>query len=432
MAISRVLCLIAGVDYDTLARCPRTDRLWAAHLGFSLILSFFVVSAITYNAISYVAGNPTVRLLVSVIVALTVFMFDRALYQADWFLQPTLDKPGWTLTRGLRIAFRLGISLCISFALALFLELAIFSDTITERLQDDFRESNAALFDKATKFEEGLDAQIAGRRQALFDAESSLAALNSGTFHGDNDPSETQAKLLQVMQQISLLEEDKNAELYGRKTRPGQTGVAGRGPAYHFAEAQIGSLRAQEAQLRETITAAKAENARLAASAQAEVDKLRRQLAELVSSRAQAAATFRQTLVEGSSEYQKQRNDPLARMQAYSDLKRDPVQGRGIVIFSWLVLLFVSFLEVVPVAAKMLFCPPSVYGSIIKAEVLRERRRAERVLEGILYPNAGLVQPTSEAERIRDVREVKPRKRPIPEIVLKKRDLDKNAVPANG
>src|SRR5262245_33041535 len=85
--IRRALYLIAGVDRDTLASCPATDKLWAVHLGVSLLLSFIVVLAITFHATGYIFDNPWTRMLVAVVVALTLFMFDRALYQSDWFLQ---------------------------------------------------------------------------------------------------------------------------------------------------------------------------------------------------------------------------------------------------------------------------------------------------------------------------------------------------------
>src|SRR5437773_1324622 len=92
--IRRVLYHIAGVDGATLASCPASDKLWAAHLGLSLCLSFTVVLGITFHATGYVIADPAMRLLASSVVALTVFMFDRALYQSDWFYQGLLWPSG--------------------------------------------------------------------------------------------------------------------------------------------------------------------------------------------------------------------------------------------------------------------------------------------------------------------------------------------------
>ncbi|MCK7474321.1 MAG: hypothetical protein MZV49_13865 [Rhodopseudomonas palustris] len=53
----RVLNYIAGVDRETLATCPPTDRIWAAHLGVSLCLSFVVVFGISFHATGYMISD---------------------------------------------------------------------------------------------------------------------------------------------------------------------------------------------------------------------------------------------------------------------------------------------------------------------------------------------------------------------------------------
>ena len=68
--IQRALCAIAGVDRETLAVCPPTDKLWATHLGFSLILSFVVVFGISYHALSYIIENAFIRFATALVIAL--------------------------------------------------------------------------------------------------------------------------------------------------------------------------------------------------------------------------------------------------------------------------------------------------------------------------------------------------------------------------
>src|SRR5262245_54390609 len=130
--IQRVACHIAGVDRETLSSCPATDKLWVAHLAFSLTLSFIVVLAITFHATGYVIANVWMRLAAAAVVATTVFLFDRALYQSDWFFQRlpvgwTSDEhratPWLTLRRFLRIGGRLMISFGLAWVIAVFLEL---------------------------------------------------------------------------------------------------------------------------------------------------------------------------------------------------------------------------------------------------------------------------------------------------------------------
>src|SRR6266581_963933 len=152
--IQRVLYLIAGVDRETLASCPATDRLWAKHLGFSLLLSFSVVLGITFHASGYLIADLWMRLLVASVVALTLFMFDRALYQSDWFFQGVFSSdyngettnPWTALRRFLRIAIRLAISIGLAWVIAVFLELAIFSDTISEKIKRDHVEVNQPVY----------------------------------------------------------------------------------------------------------------------------------------------------------------------------------------------------------------------------------------------------------------------------------------------
>src|ERR1700693_3290260 len=85
--IPRAFCYIAGIDRQTLSECPITDKLWATHLGFSLALSFLVVLGISFHSSGYVISDPFMRVLVCMVIAFTIFMFDRALYQSDWFYQ---------------------------------------------------------------------------------------------------------------------------------------------------------------------------------------------------------------------------------------------------------------------------------------------------------------------------------------------------------
>jgi Domain of unknown function (DUF4407) len=182
--IQRLLWHIAGVDRATLATCPVTDKVWAAHLGFSLVLSFTVVLGISFHATGYVIADPWVRLLAATVVALTVFMFDRALYQSDWFCQGILqrgfgpagpdDRPDrWRpLRRFFRITIRLRISFALAWIIAVFLELAIFSDTISEKVKRDHLASNQPIFQKIEGYEAQLDREIEQRRQQLVAAEA--------------------------------------------------------------------------------------------------------------------------------------------------------------------------------------------------------------------------------------------------------------------
>ena len=53
-----------------------------------------MVLGISFHATGYMIADPWVRGGVSLVIALTVFMFDRALYQSDWFYQGFLWQSG--------------------------------------------------------------------------------------------------------------------------------------------------------------------------------------------------------------------------------------------------------------------------------------------------------------------------------------------------
>src|SRR4051794_38402300 len=142
--VRHILYQIAGVDQQTIETCPATDKVWAAHLGFALCLSFVVVLGVSFHATGYMIPDPLLRGAVALVIALTVFMFDRALYQSDWFYQGVLwqsgaeaANEGRSARRLLRIAIRLAMSFGLAWVIAIFLELAIFSDTIGDKIKRD-------------------------------------------------------------------------------------------------------------------------------------------------------------------------------------------------------------------------------------------------------------------------------------------------------
>ena len=431
--IQRLLWHIAGVDRATLATCPVTDKVWAAHLGFSLVLSFTVVLGISFHATGYVIADPWVRLLAATVVALTVFMFDRALYQSDWFYQGILqrgfgpadpdDRPDrWRpLRRFFRITIRLTISFALAWMIAVFLELAIFSDTISEKVKRDHLASNRPIFQKIEAYEWQLDREIEQRQQQLVAAEA-LYRRELGTAQPPEpappaqlDELEQQIKglaaqeqelrgeLRQLQGKITGYAEEMNAEEVGRKLKPSSSGRAGIGPRHTFAKQQrdvYTELRAErERELRELAArredlrstqgriaadvAARRNQAREAVVSQrgaleAQVDVARRELAALEAARLAKIAEFRsQTLA--ASDFQKLKDDPLSRMTAYQELKSDPKDGATITLFSWMTKFLVIFLEIVPVVAKMFFSPPSVYAARIQATVFRGREEAFRL-----------------------------------------------------
>jgi hypothetical protein len=433
--IRRTLHQLAGIDQATLATCPATDKMWATHLGLSLLLSFTVVLGITYHAIGYVISDPWMRLPVALVVALTVFMFDRALYQSDWFSQGLLwpsvpegqGRDGWaSIRRLLRITIRLAMSFGLAWVIAVFLELAIFSDTISDKIKRDHVAVNQPVYAKIEQYQSLLATEIEERRKNLAALEElfrrELAADPAPVLQAHED--EPQIRVLedqiaglnqqqqdlrremrQVEEKIGGYAQEMNAEKLGQRIDPNNSGRAGEGPRFQFARGQkevlegrrsamqdeIASLlsaredlRAQQRRLAEQGAARRGDNwaalKKKRDALHAQMEAARAGVRELQEGRLAKIEAFRRAAL-ASSDFQKQKDDPLSRMTAYQSLKNDPKDGDTIILFSWMTKFLVIFLEIVPVVAKMFFSPPSVYAAKVQAQVDRKRASAQFVSE---------------------------------------------------
>lgn len=426
--IQRFLHFIAGVDRKTLASCPATDKMWATHLGLSLLLSFTVVFGVTFHATGYMIESVPTRLLVALVVAMTVLMFDRALCQSDWFSQGSLWSPGASVQTGAqarqsvwrftRIAIRLSLSLGLAWVIAMFLELAIFSGTISDKIERDRVAANQPIFDKIGQFEAQLDAEGERRRDKIVELEAvmrtgfagsstldpALAARSEAIEQQikllDRREGEVRADLKQIDESIQSYAADMVAEEFGQKLRPTNSGKAGTGPRFEFAKrqrqsfeaqrtaryAEIAQLDARRAQLRDAQGQVAAEaqamrekerSAFLAQreALQLEINAARADLKQFDATKGERVEELRNRLYsELNYQAKTDATDPLTRIAAYQALKNDPKDGTIMTLFSWMTRFFIVFLEVVPVIAKIFFSPPSVYAAKIQAEVQRQRR----------------------------------------------------------
>jgi hypothetical protein len=427
--IQRVFHAVAGIDRKTILTCPVIDRIWAAHLGFSLCLSFVVVFGISFQSTGYMIGNVWVRLLCAFVIALTVFMFDRALFQSDWFYQgsPWSAEGGfieraarWT-RRFARISIRLAMSFGLAWVIAVFLELAIFSETISERLASDRAAVTQPTYQKIEQFEAQLTAEVERQRSSLnaletlfrteisapppVTSEQSLLAQSSSIEQQiktlDAKGGDLRDELRQVEETVRKYAADMNAEELGQKLTANSSGRSGLGPRYEFAARQKDVYEAQKTSLQSEIAGVvasreelRAELARFSAdrlaaqererastqdrlhALQAQIDVARADLRQLEGTRLVRVEEFRRKAL-AVFDSQLPRDDPLIRMTAFQELKNDPKDGATISLFSWMIRFFIIFLEIVPVIAKMFFSPPSVYAARIRSENARESRRAD-------------------------------------------------------
>jgi hypothetical protein len=369
--------------------------------------------------------------LVALVIALTVLMFDRALCQSDWFYQGALWTAGSNVQSGeearqstwrfMRIAMRLALSFGLAWVIAMFLELAIFSGTISDKIERDRVAANQPIYQKITQYESQLDADLVRRRNAIAALETSMRERLAETPAPDvaalsrsddieqqirslaDRETELRGELRSINESVQRYTAEMNAEELGQKLSPTNSGRPGAGPRYEFAkrqkeafEAQRNARTAEIAQLQAKRDEWRGAQASIAAQArvardteqvaiqakrdalQAQIDAARAELKQQEASLPERVEAFRRQQLSQSYFQQKtDKVDPLTRMAAYQELKNDPKDGATIALFSWMTRFFIIFLEIVPVVAKIFFSPPSVYAAKIQAEVERERNRVE-------------------------------------------------------
>jgi hypothetical protein len=417
--------LIAGVDRGILASCPRSDRIWATHLGFSLALSFLVVASVTFHASSYVIDSVVVRVCASVVVALTLCAFDRAIFQADWFDQGLLQHGrNWGIGKALKIAARLIISVGLAYTLSVFLELAIFSGSISDIIHQNYTATHGDVADKAAEFDQEIASDIKARQASLTalraaytsekgalsgaaDADPERAILQSRADALARDRQRLEDGLVKVRAGISRQQRIMLAEELGEKVEPGSSGHPGRGPKYELAAAQVAASQEEELRLADALKALTASESETAQSLQAlglrqaealkaaqalhsdgqktlaaQIDKAQSELTAIQLSRNDRVLEYQRRLLNGQ-DFSSLRDDPITRLSAYRQLKASPENGEAVQQFSLMLKSLIIFLEVAPVLAKLFFSPPSIYAARLREafeeEILAIQHRTTRL-----------------------------------------------------
>ncbi|MBY0320958.1 MAG: DUF4407 domain-containing protein [Reyranella sp.] len=423
------------MDPAVLEDCPATDRIWAAQLGFSLILNFIVVFGLTYYSVGYFLGEFHVRLFVALVVAAVLMTFDRALFQFDWFTVALLHeardvdrehsaslrrviafaRPFW------RLSLRLLISLAIAYTLSVFAELAAFDEAIREKIVATNTVENEPYRQKVSGFEKGLDEKLAERRAAIGRLERDIASLQRGfVSQAEQDEydllrrnaADARARITTVEaavadneKRIRELNEDIYAERYGLKDKPHRTGRPGcDAPSLCYSlVVTVREMREANDKLIKEIEAlgaraveldgkasdlAKRRNASesdVVVSMRKDLEALRTETAAFEAQRPALLAGF-ETQLKQDGTYRPLRDDPIIRLGALDELRRDPVRGASFTQMSWLIKAFIAFLELAPVLAKLFFAPPTVYSARIRAAVVVGQSRSLQEMKDNFAP----------------------------------------------
>lgn len=433
-----LLWRVAGVEPSIMKMCPGTDRVWAIQLGISLLFTFAFVFGLTFYSISYFIADPWGKLAASFLVASVVTLFDRALFQSDWFTVAALSEAvapgaprrtfGAALLRWagltLRLVARLSISLVIAYTLSLFAEIAVFGPAITKKLKEEHAASILPLKQRLDAFDQKYQQDVATLQSevARLKAEEARLAQPSQGWMTDSDQKRVveldaqidsaraeQASLKKQIEQndaeIKVLEDDIWAEENGKKTKPYHTGRKGCGPGSECVswrsrrvvlgnERQrnadalgrkqdeiAGYLRDRQAIFDRTEQAKTDRRSKMARDVQGAEEALRR----FQDAHSGARASMVKQLEEQGLVWQPP-DDPIIRIRALHDLREDPGNASAVVQMSLLIKIFICFLEIAPVLAKMFFFPPTVYAALVKGMVVAGQAEAMRLLNPAPVP----------------------------------------------
>lgn len=419
----RFLYFLAGVDAELIERSSRVDRIWAAQVGISLILTFVFVAAISYFSLHYFLGDPAVVVGASLMVAGVVTLFDRALMISDWLNIGLIDElrqhmrklplrqkfAGLPWGRLVKVAVRVAVSLVIALTLSLLAEAALFGPTLRASLERDNAVANEPYRAAMAEAAKELDAREAGLDKAIAELDRKLdpVALAPVEPLSLASPKEiarldelaaerrsTEARMRELEEKNRGLRRDIHAEETGSSIDDKYTGKPGCKPGSRCDVYKL-DLSQNESEL-QSLAAALASTREEAASIEAALDRRVAARtpgeAQIADSRARrdAAIAERLALIEGRTAALAAKDaelrlngvfvplgdDPIARVHQLSVIKADPKVGGTIVMLSFAVRFLIAFLEVAPVVAKIFFSPASAYAIWLRQEIAEAQSEA--------------------------------------------------------
>lgn len=232
--MERFFFLVAGVDREAMKECPPTDRILARQLGVMLSLTFVIIATITFYSLTYISRASVeydvatnsfqgqgdsfgwygylIAGLVAVVVASVVTLFDRMIYQSDWFYQlPLADvkrlgqsaRARFLWSKTWRVIVRLTISIAVAYALSTFLELKVFESQIVKRVQDLYLTRNEPVFADIRGYAESLRTRVEDERARLDSLRKEAGDLRNEEIQRD---ASLDSRLNAIRQELSNLE----------------------------------------------------------------------------------------------------------------------------------------------------------------------------------------------------------------------------------
>jgi hypothetical protein len=409
---SSVLCMILGVDKETMRASPARDMSAARGLGLLQVFTWLYQTAL-FAVISHRLFAPAGELrpglvLVSMFIATFILLIDSYMFmRSGWHMSgiEELKRGGIDVSGGPEarikancfLAIRIVLSIGLAQLTAIFLSLIVFGADIEAGIEQSYQAANAHLVADATAM---ADADIRRSMDAVRAQDERVDALSrqlTELRQNDIDPVANDAQTQQAQREVNELMAEKtkadNAvlaaqdfaamELGGVKASAGNSGVVGNGPRYKAAREAAGNARSHaqevgaaldaarsrlEALRKEVATASQAKEQRshgelpgYEATLSAEEAKLKGLKAQLAGLNANRDKAIRDA-VENAPDYAPLNKGFLAQIVA---LEHIAAEDRKIATVIVLIDLVSFGFELAAVLAKVLSYVPTTYSALL-------------------------------------------------------------------
>jgi len=207
---------VAAVDEKMIERCPNKDKIWATQIGYALMLTFVVLFGISFYSMTIMHGGDILfdvetksikfdtqvitigeyvtYVIVGMVAALIVTLFDRTFYQSDWFMQAPygveigfMKRVGFWMGKALNMVVRIAISLFLAYTFSSFLELKVYESELLTSMQKKHYEQNRELYADMEGYADTLDEKENRLKQQEEVLTGKIRKLESGVIVWTDD-----------------------------------------------------------------------------------------------------------------------------------------------------------------------------------------------------------------------------------------------------
>lgn len=343
-----IACWITHSDVDCAKESRPFDQMTIILNAISLVLAG-VLALVAWGAFFWQFNPAWVALPLAGLMAAVIFRLDQSMASSDWQLAGVLRQGPLPSAWYWKVGARVLVAWLLAYGTALGTMLALFSDAITNHIQEERAMANIPVETEYAALKDDV------RKRSVTPIEAELVALNQQRAQLQSNVQANLNRQDEVIGRASTARIEADREKVGGRVA-GQQYIPGEGP--RWAEAQRQQREAD----------------RLSDAAASLLASLSTQLKDLQTRLDDKSAELRQA--NQSYERQRQdleaqklrdpryipvRDDPLMRFMALEAMKANPTTGPAVSHISWIAQVLLLTLELAFLLVKVIFAPASVY-----------------------------------------------------------------------